>query len=185
MTKYKKDVIFFQETESINTDSDLNLFDPTNEDIQLFNVVDDEIIKLSGSKLLYFKSYGETDFDEVYMESRSKTITDKPIVVYGHYDIKVIEERLDQFGITLTNDQVFVFNKDYITKKLGRLPKEKDIIQTLAQNHKYEIFEVQEDSFELYGVFHMNCAAKLLRDVEETHNSKELTTNKENIGRDY
>lgn len=181
MPKYKKDAIFFQETESLNNDSELNLFNPDSEDIQLFNIIDDEIIKLSGSKLLYFKSYGETDFDEVYMESRNKTITDKPIIVYGSYDLKPVEENLTQFGLTLSNDQVFVFNKLYITQKLGRVPKEKDIIQTPTQNLKFEVFEVQEDSFEIYGVFHINCAARLLRDIETNVDAKEVIQ-KDNIG---
>jgi hypothetical protein len=30
----------------------------------------------------------------------------------------------------------------------------------------FEIFEVQEDSFEAYGVYHLVCAAKLLRDAK-------------------
>ena len=34
---------------------DLNFFDPTNPDINLFNLVDDEIIRLSGSKLYFYK----------------------------------------------------------------------------------------------------------------------------------
>jgi hypothetical protein len=31
----------------------------------------------------------------------------------------------------------------------------------------YEIIEVQEDSFEAYGVYHYICTAKVLRDSED------------------
>ena len=71
---------------------------------------------------------------------------------------------MSEFGLELTNDQVFVFNKTYIGNKLNRDPQAGDIIKPKFQNQKYEIFEVQEDSFQIYGVFHIVCAAKLLRD---------------------
>jgi hypothetical protein len=45
----------------------------------------------------------------------------------------------------------------------------------LFQNQKYEIIEVQEDSFESYGVYHLIATAKLLRGSEET-----VDTNLEN-----
>ena len=144
---------------------ELNFFDPTNPDINLFNLIDDEMIKISGSELLYFpyaRSAG--DFDEVYMEERNKPVAPEPILVYGHYEPKVLEENLTQFGIELVNDQIFVFNKSYIEQRIRGEIKAGDVIQPRFQNQRYEIFEVQEDSFEIYGVYHLACSAKLLRD---------------------
>ena len=149
-------------------DSELSLFDPTNPDINLFNLVDDEIIRLGGSKLYFYKFYlNEGEYDEVYMETKNKAIVSESILVHGHYDPKVLEENLSEFGIELTNDQVFVFNKSYIEQKLGRLVIPGDVIKPAFQNQKYEIFEVQEDAFEAYGVYHLNCHARLLRDSVE------------------
>ena len=100
-------------------DSDLSLFDPVNPDINLFNLVDDEIIRLGGSKLYFYKFYlTEDDYDDVYMESKNKAIVSEPMLVHGHYDPKVLEENLSEFGIELTNDQVFVFNKSYIASNI-------------------------------------------------------------------
>ena len=107
-----------------------------------------------------------TDYDAIYLEQRNKQVTKDSILVYGHYDPKVIEEPLTQFGIELTNDQVFTFNKSYIEKKIGRSPIVGDILHPHFQNIKYEILEVQEDSFEAYGVYHYICTAKVLRDSE-------------------
>jgi len=45
--------------------------------------------------------------------------------------------------------------------------KSGDVLQPRFQNQRYEIFEVQEDSFEIYGVYHLVCAAKLLRDSSD------------------
>ena len=81
--------------------TELSLFDQTNNDINLFNLVDDEIIRLGGSELLYHKFRRSEDFDEVYRESRGKVIDTAPIVVHGHYNPTVLEESLTEFGICL------------------------------------------------------------------------------------
>jgi hypothetical protein len=143
----------------------LNLFDQQNADINLFNVVDDELIRLAGSKFYFYKYYQSQEYDEVYMESRNKPIAKTPIVVHGHYDPISMSEELTQFGIELTNDQLFTFNKSYIERKLGRSVIPGDVIKPVFQNQSYEIFEVVEDSFEAYGVYHLVCSAKLLRDA--------------------
>lgn len=154
------------------TDSELSLFDQENPDITLFNYVDDELIRLSGSKLLYYKyNQGEQDFDEVYMESRNKPISKEPITIYGHYEPTVLEENLTQFGIELTNDQIFVFNKSYIDRVIGRRPIPGDVVEPKFQKQKYELFEIQEDSFEAYGVYHYSCSAKLLRDSPDVQDT--------------
>ena len=151
---------------------ELNFFDPTNPDINLFNLIDDEMIKISGSELLYYKYLqGESQFDKVYMEARNKPIATEPIVVYGHYEPKVLEENLSQFGIELTNDQIFIFNKSYIEQRLRGEVIPGDVIKPRFQNQKYEIFEVQEDSFEIYGVYHLVCSAKLLRDSSDVQDT--------------
>lgn len=148
--------------------TELSLFDQTNNDINLFNLVDDELIRLAGSELFYYKFFrSEEGFDDVYKEHRSKTITTEPVSVYGHYDPTVLEQSLSEFGVEIRNDQEFTFNKTYIERMLHRAPLEGDVIKPKFQNQRYEIFEVQEDSFDIYGVYHYRCSARLLRDSEE------------------
>ena len=162
---------------------ELNFFDPVNPDINLFNMVDDEMIKISGSEILYYQYVrGEEQYDEVYMEARNKPLATEPVLVYGHYEPKVLEENLTQFGIELTNDQIFVFNKSYMEQRIRGHLKPGDVLQPKFQNQKYEIIEVQEDSFELYGVYHLVCAAKLLRDSADVQDAP-LTETSKNLGR--
>ena len=162
---------------------ELSFFDPANPDINLFNMVDDEMIKISGSQILYYQYVrGEDQYDEVYMEARNKPLSKQPILVYGHYEPKVLEENLTQFGIELTNDQVFVFNKSYMEQRIRGHLKPGDVLQPKFQNQKYEIIEVQEDSFELYGVYHLVCAAKLLRDSADVQDTP-LTETSDKLGR--
>ena len=142
----------------------LSLYDKSNPDKNLFNYVDDEIIKLSGSEILVYKYYPANDKDDVYGEARGKVVNNIPIRVFGNYDPRPLEENLSQFGVEVQNDQVFVFNKSYVTRKLGRSVIPGDILEPQFQKLKFEVFEVQEDSFESYGIYHLTVHAKLLRD---------------------
>ena len=162
-------------------DSLLNLFDQENADINLFNLVDDELIKLAGSKFHFYKYLQSQEYDPVYMESRNKPISTTPITVHGHYDPISMSEELTQFGIELTNDQLFTFNKSYIERKLGRPVMPGDILKPFFQDQKYEIFEVVEDGFESYGVYHLVCSAKLLRDAPDTQDTN-LTQISDDLG---
>lgn len=160
----------------------LSLYDINNPDIGYFNTIDQENIKLSGSKLYYYKYYGESSYDKVYLEERNKVINKEPVIVWGSYDPRVIEENMSEFGLELTNDQVFTFNKSYIDQKLQRIPKPGDIVKPMFQNMKFEIYEVQEDAFEAYGVYHYNCFGRLLRDSDDIVNEPALETH-DRVGR--
>lgn len=143
--------------------SKLSLFDKENPDKNLFNLVDDELIKLGGSQVLLYKYCPSEDIDDVYMETRQKAIATEPIEIYGSYDPRPIEEELTQFGVEIQNDQIFTFNKSYIERRLGRSIIVGDIIKPVFQNMKFEVYQVVEDSFEAYGVYHLMVYTKLLR----------------------
>lgn len=152
----------------IDTDreSELNLYDMNNPDIGLFHLMDDELIKLSGSKIRYYKYFPSKEYDEVYEEEQVKVISEEGIVVFGHYDPKAIEETLSRFGLVTESDQLFTFNTEYIKRKIGRSPIPGDVLEPQFQGIKFRIYEVQEDSFESYGKYHSVCTAKLLKGSE-------------------
>jgi hypothetical protein len=155
--------------ESVRGDGipEINMFDSTNPDIGLFNSVDGELIGVAGSEILIFGYTRDENYDDLYEERRGKVIYHTPISVYGHYDPRPVEENLSEFGIELTNDQTFTFNKSSIVNALKRPLHPGDVIKPKFQNLYFEIYEVQEDSFEAYGVFHLLASAKVLRDAEE------------------
>lgn len=159
----------------------LNMFDQENPDINLFNLVDDELIRLAGSKFYFYKYHQTDEYDPVYMESRNKPVSKTPIIVHGHYDPVSMSEELSQFGLELTNDQLFTFNKSYIEKKLGRSVIPGDVIKPVFQNQKYEIYQVVEDGFESYGVYHLVCSAKLLRDNSDVQDTP-ITQTRDTVG---
>jgi len=62
---------------------------------------------------------------------------------------------------------LFTFNKSYIEAKLGRPLISGDVIQPRFQNVYYDVYEVQQDSFAVYGVYHLVASARVLRDKPE------------------
>tara|TARA_R110000751_G_scaffold251835_4_gene351532 strand:+ start:508 stop:1062 length:555 start_codon:yes stop_codon:yes gene_type:complete len=148
------------------TDGVLNLFDLNNPDIELFNMVDDELIKIGGSKIYLYKFLNLEASDDLYQENSMKSISQTPETLWGHYEPSPIDENITEFGIVMENDQTFTFNKSYVEKVLGRPIIAGDILKPKFQNLKYEVYEVQEDGFDVYGVYHLLVWAKVLRDDE-------------------
>ncbi len=174
----KSPLVHVDDSESI-----LNFFDQTNPDIDLFNLIDDETIRISGSKVAVYKYYPSEEYDEVYMESRSKTVSKEPVILFAHYEPKAVEQALGQFGIEVDNDQVFTFNKLYAERKLGRPLIVGDVIIPQFQNMKYRVYQVSEDSYEVYGVYHLMCYCNLLRDSEDMFN-RDVRDTPPNLGRE-
>tara|TARA_R100000005_G_scaffold96053_1_gene80336 strand:+ start:2887 stop:3459 length:573 start_codon:yes stop_codon:yes gene_type:complete len=163
---HERKVSFADEEMFSKSSGELNMFDKTNPDTRLFDSVDGEMVRLAGSELLLFRYTKDSNYDDLYDEHKGKVIFQKPVLVYGHYDPRPIEEEMSEFGIELTNDQVFTFNKTTIENAIGRPIAPGDVIRPKFQNIYYDVFEVQEDSFEAYGVYHLVCAAKILRDAK-------------------
>jgi len=168
----KKEFFEFPEQEdpiladSRERDPLLNLFDSANPDVNLFNMVDGEIANLAGSPILIYRHI-PGGVDDLYDENRTKVFYQKPRRMYGHFTPRPFEENLSEFGIEITNDQTFTFNKREIENAFGVILVPGDIIKPEFSNVYFEIFEVQEDSFESYGVYHLVCSAKVLRDAEK------------------
>lgn len=164
------------------TTSKLSLFDKENADKNLFNLINEEVIKLGGSEIQLFKYYPTEDNDPIYQESRKKVIALDPIYLYAHYEPRALEESLTQFGVQVDNDQIFTFNKTYVNDLVGRDIIIGDILKPTFQNMKFEVFQVKEDSFESYGIYHLIVHAKLLRDTEDIHNDN-LFIRTDDVGR--
>ena len=168
----KKEFFEFPEQEdpiladSRERDPLLNMFDSGNPDVSLFNMIDGEIANLAGSPIFIYRHI-PGGVDDLYDENRSKVFYQKPRKMYGHFDPRPFEENLSEFGIEVTNDQTFTFNKREIENAFGVILAPGDIIKPEFANVYFEIFEVQEDGFEAYGVYHLVCSAKVLRDAEK------------------
>lgn len=161
---FEKTIIDTEVSEDVPADVRLSLYGDNNPDIEYFNRIDQETIELGGSDMYYIKFMQTDNYDPLYEEDRDKVYASKRLV-RGHYTPSPITQEMSQHGIKLTNDQRFIFNKDYLKKKLGRDPRAGDIIQPRFQNIYFEITEIHEESFNIWGVYHLSLYAKLKKDI--------------------
>ena len=157
------------EIEDIFNEGTLSVFEDFGADRALLNSVNSELIKLAGSEISIYKFLSTKSFDDLYDEERIKVLSPVPIHTYGHYTPTPVEENLSEFGIELTNDIEFTFNKEDINKLLGRDLIPGDVIRPAFQNFFYSIHEVQENSFESYGVYTLSVQAKIWRNGDYIH----------------
>lgn len=143
----------------------LDMFSEENPDIGFFNIIDEEQIALGGSEFYIYKVETDANHDELYEEDRLKKYATK-VLVRGHYTPIPVGEELSEFGIKLTNDQTFTFNKSYLDTQLHRPMEAGDVIQPRFQNIVFEVHEVQEQGFAGYGVYHYAVTASVRRDLE-------------------
>ena len=161
------------DTENIFSEESLSIFDDFGEDRILLDSVDKELIDLGGSEISIYKYIGENNFDDLYDEDRIKVLEPVPKIVYGHFEPVAIEQPLNEFGLTKEADFEFTFNKNNIDKLLGRPLKPGDVLKPSFIDWYFRVYEVQEDSFESYGVYHYSIKADLWRDGEYVQKLKQ------------
>jgi hypothetical protein len=151
--------------EEIFTDG-MSVFNDFAQDRGLLDSVDSETINLGGSEIDVYLYQGDSNYDDLYDEERVKVLSPVPKSIVGHFEPVTIEEHLGEFGIELQTDQVFTFNKTDIEERLGRSLRPGDVLKPAFYDAFYTVHEVQEDSFESYGVYHLVVQAKFWRDSE-------------------
>jgi len=151
--------------EEVFSDS-MSIFDDFTEDRELFDSIDSEIINLAGSEVYIYKYESEDQYDDLYDEERLKVISHTPIEMVCQFEPTPIEESLGEFGIELESEKTFTFNKTDVETELGRVLKPGDVIKPFFIDALYIVHEVQETSFESYGVYHLEVTGKFWRDAD-------------------
>ena len=151
--------------EDVFSDS-MSIFDDFKEDRELLDSVDSEIINLAGSEISVYKYEGDGHFDDLYDEERIKILSPNPTILMCQFEPTPIEETLGEFWIELESEKTFVFNKTDVEEELGRLIRPGDVLKPAFLNAFYTVNEVQENSFESYGVYHLEVTGKFWRDLD-------------------
>ena len=136
---------------------------PTNE---LFNEWDQELIRLGGSPILYYKVFiPRSGVDEQYMECRTKVWSQTPIELFGMYD--PIPSQLNQglFGIDGPDQIIIQTNYKDTIDKLGHLPIIGSRIYTPMLREQWEIIDRKLDQFNRWQVYHVLIHCQRFQDT--------------------
>ena len=130
----------------------LQQFDPTNPEHNLFNLWDEEIIKIGGSPIFYYEVFIQSQtVDPLYQEDRGKIWSTVPVQLYAYYDPVEQQNFQTAFGIDSPDELIFELNYRATLNALGHPPKVGSRIYTPAKRENWEIIQRKVGEFRLWG----------------------------------
>lgn len=121
-------------------------YDPTNySEYDLIDSLDSEYLQIESQLLYLWKvDYTSTyssadDIDKMYGETREIAYEPEPFRVYMHTTQSPVITEFQRFGINVTSEIIFVYNRNEMIDRIGREPSYGDIIKVnwFEPNGKY------------------------------------------------
>lgn len=130
----------------------LTQFDPDNPEFELFNSLDQEIIEMGGTPVMYYEVFiNVANIDELYMEARDKLWSEHPICLSGYYDPIPSQNAMGAFGIDSPDELMIEFNYRHVLKALGHPPKIGARIFTPHKREHWVVIQRNVEVFKLWG----------------------------------
>lgn len=159
----------------------LNSYRPGGQDQQLLDSLDQEQIEIAGSPIRYYKAFIDSNFDDLYMESRDT------IIAQEGYELKTVFEpvkplqNLDSFGIDSPDEMIFQFNITKFKEIVGEMPKLKSLIFCHWDKTWWETVSQEKDGpYKLWTKYRLNIVAKKYQKSRQDQNS----TRRDAVGQD-
>ena len=109
----------------------LDTYRPNGQDVKQLDKWDQEALRIGGSPCIYYPCLIDTNFDEVYMESRNSIITQEGIEVILQFLPVRPAQDWSSFGIDSPDELFFNANFTEWMEKVGEFPKLKSLILLL------------------------------------------------------
>jgi hypothetical protein len=130
----------------------LTQFDPDNPEFELFNSLDQEIIEIGGTPIMYYEVFiNVSNIDELYVEARDKLWSEVPICLNGYYDPIPSQNAMGAFGIDSPDELMIEFNYRHVLKKLKHPPKIGARIFTPHKREHWVVIQRNVEVFKLWG----------------------------------
>ena len=127
-------------------------FDPENPEHDLFNMWDEEIIRMGGSPIFYYECLIQTaTIDPLYREDRGKLWCPEPIQLWANYEPVEQQNFASNFGIDSADEVKFELNYQAVLRAIGHPPKVGSRIQTPHKNENWIIVQRKVGEFKLWG----------------------------------
>ncbi len=139
----------------------LKSYRPGAQDQTLFDSWDKEQIELGGSPVVYHPVKVDTDYDDVYMESRDQTIVQEGYKIYASFEpIRPIQE-MSAFGIDSPDEMLFNFNLTEWRDVIGSMPALKSLFFCEWDNTWWEVIQNnQGEIYKLWTKFRLQVVAR-------------------------
>lgn len=151
----------------------LQSYDPTSPQLALFNLWDQEAIRMGGSPIYYYEAFiptGEIDGD--YFECRGKLYSNNPIELWALYEPVPAQNLMGQFGIDSMNEIVLELNVRSALKTIGHMPKESSRIYTPHLGENWEIIQRNLGEFKLWSVMRLQLICRQFQETFTTSSGR-------------
>jgi hypothetical protein len=148
-----------------NPTGDMRQFDPDSPDHDLFNLWDQELIKISGTPLFYYECFiQEQGLDPIYWEDRSKLWSSNPVVLYAYHEPIPCRNDMTTHGIDGLDEMIFELNYQETLKLVGHPPKLRSRIYSPHLSDDWEIIQRNLGEFKKWGVLRLELICKRFQD---------------------
>ena len=128
-------------------------FDPDSPDHDLFNIWDEELIKISGTPLFYYEVFiQDQTIDPIYWEDRGKIWSTHPITLYGYYEPIPSQNFMSNWGVDAPDEMIFELNYKSTLQAVGHPPKIGSRVYSPHLNENWKLIQRNLGEFKKWGV---------------------------------
>lgn len=140
-------------------------FNDRSADLKLFDVWDQEAIRIGGSPLYYQEVFiPEQTTDMLYLENRGKFWSTVPVELWCVYDPLAATNTQTAFGIDAPDEMKFEVNYRAMLDAIGHKPKIGSILTTPFLNEKWELVQMNLNEFKMYKALRADLLCKRFQD---------------------
>lgn len=131
----------------------LQHFDDGVPEHDLFNLWDQDAIKIGGSPIYYHEMFLDSSvIDWQYLEARGKVFSEHPIQLWGFYEPVPAQNAQTAFGLDAPDEMMFEFNYRAVLQAIGYPPKLGSRLFTPFLKEDWVIVQKKLNEFKMWGV---------------------------------
>lgn len=136
--------------------ADINQYNPSAPEHDLFNIWDEDAIRRGGSPVYYYDILLQPQTtDHFYKEDRGKLFSPTYTELYCTYEVQASQNYVNQFGTDCTNTVILEFNYRAVLRALGRPPKVGAKIYTPHLKEYWKVLQRNAGEFKMWGILRL------------------------------
>jgi hypothetical protein len=148
-------------------------FDPENPEFNLFNLWDEEIIRIGGSPIFYYEVFIQSGtVDPMYWEDRGKIFSNTPVQLWALYEPTPSQNAQGVFGIDSPDEMMFELNYRAVLKAVGHPPKIGSRIYSPHLRENWVIVQRNLGEFKMWNAIRLQILAQRFQESTTTGEGK-------------
>lgn len=140
-------------------------FNDRSADLALFDIWDQEAIKIGGSPIYYYEVFIQPQtIDPLYLEDRGKLWSTVPVELWCVYDPMASTNTQTAFGIDSPDEMKFEFNYRAMLDAIGHSPKIGSRLRSPFLKEDWEIIQMNLSEFKMYKALRAELFCKRFQD---------------------